>query len=87
MAASWVIVLNLEGFLLLTFLYIYFFYPVHCSRKVWQVVVMVWYSRIYWFILGAQIVMKQAAPSVIAPRFPCSPAVLFGLFCLDSEHI
>jgi len=83
MAASWVMVLNLEGFLLLTFLYIYFFYPVHCSRKV----VMVWYSGIYWLILGAQIIRKQTAPSVIVPHFPCSPAVLFGLFCLDSEHI
>lgn len=38
-----------------------------------------WYGTLD-LTLGAQIIMKQAAPSVIARYIPCSPAALIVLF-------
>lgn len=58
---------------------------VYCSGIVWQVVGMVWHSRIYCFILDSQITNAARssfsfATSVITPYVPCSPAVLHVLF-------
>ena len=62
-----------------------FFHPIHWFSIVWQLVSMVWYSRIYCFILGSQITNASSvsfsfAAYVIVPYIPCSPAVLHVLF-------